>query len=171
MKRPILLTQRRHEVVRMTFLVFVSSVLAAVPAITDAVDRPDDKAARMDAQHLAKMLQSFDKVEVQEFEWGWIRWLMSSKLDPQAQMTFGIVQLNAGEVNPVHKHPNCEEVLYVLSGRCEHHIGKQTVLLKPGDLLRIPLGVPHAAKVIGEEPMRAVIVYNTGDRQFEVVEE
>jgi quercetin dioxygenase-like cupin family protein len=144
--------------------------LAARPAATRAVDRAEEDTAQFDADQLAQMLQSFDKVEVQEYDWGWIRWLMNAQLDPQAQMTFGIVQLNAGELNPVHRHPNCEEVLYVLKGRCEHRLGKQTVVLKPGDVLRIPQGVPHAAKVIGDEPMQAVIVYNTGARQFEVVE-
>ena len=117
------------------------------------------------------MMQSIDKVEVQEFDWGWIRWLMNDKLDSESEMTFGLVQLNAGANNPAHLHPNCEEHLYVLSGKCEHRIGDKTVVLKKGDLLRIPTGMPHAAKVIGDEPMLAVIVYSSGDRQFEAVEE
>jgi quercetin dioxygenase-like cupin family protein len=96
---------------------------------------------------------------------------MSSKLDPQAEMTFGIVHLKAGQINPLHVHPNCEEQLYVLSGSCEHWIGEKTILLKKGDLIRIPAGVPHKARALAKEPLEAVIVYSSGDRQFEVVQE
>jgi len=125
---------------------------------------------RIDKAALASMLQSFDRVEVQQHPWGWIRWLMNDKLDPNAQMTFGIVQVNAGRDNPLHIHPNCEELLYVLSGSCAHRIGDQTVTLKAGDLLRIPAGIPHAAKVLGDEPLNAVIVYSSGDRRFVLVD-
>jgi quercetin dioxygenase-like cupin family protein len=121
----------------------------------------------IDARALARMVQHFDKVEKEEYSWGWIRWLMNGKLDPKAEMTFGIVQINAGQANPPHIHPNCEEQLYVLSGLCEHRIGKQTVVLKAGDMIRIPRKVPHSARTFDKEAMRAVIVYSSGDRRFE----
>ena len=120
---------------------------------------------------LAAMHQSFDEVQEEKYDWGWIRWLMNDKLDPGCGMTFGVVQIDAGQRNPAHVHPNCEELLYVLSGSCEHRIGSQTAVLKPGDLLRIPAGVSHAARALGTEPMKAVVVYNTGARQFVPVDE
>jgi quercetin dioxygenase-like cupin family protein len=119
---------------------------------------------------LAGLVQSFDKVKKEEFAWGWIRWMMSSKLDPKSEMTFGIVHLKADQINPFHVHANCEEHLYVLSGSCEHWIGKETIMLKKGDVIRIPAGVPHKARTF-KEPMESIIVYSSGDRQFEVVEE
>jgi quercetin dioxygenase-like cupin family protein len=144
-------------------------VLAFVGTIVLA--KAERSESMFDAKAMARMLQSFDKVEVQKYSWGWIRWLMNSKLDPKSEMTFGVVQVNAGERNPLHQHPNCEELIYVLSGSCEHRLGDQTVTLKAGDVLRVPTGIPHAAKILGEEPMRAVIVYSSGDRQFVLVEE
>jgi len=130
-----------------------------------------EKPEKIDAKALTTMLQHFDKVEQEKHPWGWIRWLMSSKLDPKSKMTFGIVEINAGQTNPLHVHPNCEELIYVLSGSCEHRIGNRTVVLDAGDLLRIPTGVPHTARTSKKGPMRAVIVYSSGDRQFAVVEE
>ena len=143
----------------------------AADCLAAADDKRPDKAPEIDAQALARLVQSFEKVEKEEFSWGWIRWLMNSKLDPKAAMTFGIVHVNAGQTNPLHVHPNCEEQLYVLSGSCEHRIGKQTVVLKAGDVIRIPRGVSHMARTFDKEPMRAVIVYDTGERQFEVVQQ
>lgn len=135
-------------------------------------DKQADKPpAKIDAKAMATLVQSFDKMEKIEYSWGWLCWMMSSKIDPQAEMTFGIVQINAGQRNPVHVHRNCEEQLYVISGSCEHRLGKEVCVLKAGDVIRIPRGVPHAARTFDKEPMKAVIVYSAGDRQFEVVEE
>ena len=110
-------------------------------------------------------LQHFDRVEEQKYPWGWIRWLMSSKLDSGAAQTFGIVEIRAGQKNSLHMHPNCEELLYVLSGSCRHRVGDKTVTIKAGDLVRIPPKTPHQATVIGNEPLRAVISYSSGDRR------
>lgn len=105
------------------------------------------------------------------FPWGWIRWLMNSRIDPGAAQTFGEVEIYPGRRNPLHSHPNCEELLYVLSGACEHTLGAEKVLLGAGDLLRIPAGTPHQAAVLGKESMRAVIVYSSPDRQTILHEE
>ena len=43
--------------------------------------------------------------------------------------------------------------------------GDRRVVVKAGDLVRIPAGTPHQAIVLGNEPMRAVISYSSGDRQ------
>jgi len=144
-------------------------VFATGSSVTAAGKKPA-KAPKIDAKALEKMVQHFDKVEKLEFSWGWIRWLMSSKHDPKAEMTFGIVRLNAGEMNPMHVHPNCEEQLYVLSGSCEHWLGNKSVMLKKGDVIRIPRGIPHKARTF-KEPMEAIIVYSSGDRQLEAVDE
>ena len=88
-------------------------------------------------------LEYFDRVEEAKYPWGWIRWLMSSQIDPEAAQTFGIVEILPGQKNTLHMHPNCEELLYVLSGSCEHRVGNKTVVLHAGDLVRIPPKTPH----------------------------
>jgi mannose-6-phosphate isomerase-like protein (cupin superfamily) len=110
-------------------------------------------------------VQHFDTMSQVNYPWGWIRWMMNSKLDPGAAQTFGIVEIKAGARNTLHKHPNCEELLYVLSGSCTHIIGDKKVVIKRGDLIRVPPNTPHQAIVIGNEPLRAVISYSSGDRQ------
>jgi len=151
----------------MTVLLFA----IAFAGFARAEDKKPCKVPRIDAKALAMLVQSLDKVEKNEFSWGWICWLMNDKLDPNAKMTFGIVQLNAGQTNPLHIHANCEEHLYVLSGSCEHRIGKKKVVMKAGDVIRIPQGVAHKATTFAKEPLRAVIVYSSGSRQFEIVDE
>ena len=110
------------------------------------------------------------RVEAQTFEWGGIKWLMGRALDGDAAQTFGVVFIVPGRQNPRHYHPNCEELLYVLSGTCEHSLGEETFHLVPGDLIRVPQGVVHNAVNTGWEPLRAVISFSSGDRQTVFVE-
>jgi quercetin dioxygenase-like cupin family protein len=115
-------------------------------------------------------VQAFDKVEIQQFPWGWIRWLMNGEIDPDAEMTFGMVYIKPHQENPAHLHPNSAEFLHVLEGSCEHLVGDRWVLLKKGDTVRIPQDVPHRARTT-DQPCKAVILYNTGQRQFVAVQE
>jgi quercetin dioxygenase-like cupin family protein len=142
----------------------VAAVLAAEPG------KPGGSALPAN-QPLAARVHSFDQVAEDKSPWGSLRWLMNAKLEPGSGLTLGVVDLNAGQSNPLHVHTNSDEVIYVLSGRCEQRVGKETVILKAGDALRVPAGVPHQAKVLGNEPLRSVVVYNTGERQFTVVAE
>jgi mannose-6-phosphate isomerase-like protein (cupin superfamily) len=110
-------------------------------------------------------VQHFTEAPEVKYPWGWIRWLMNKNIDPEASQTLGIVQINPGQRNALHMHPNCEELLYVISGSAENIIGSKKVTIGPGDLVRIPKGVPHQAITIGSKPFRAVISYSSNDRQ------
>lgn len=50
------------------------------------------------------------------FPWGTLKWLCNEQLHPGAAQTVGICHIMPGQRNPVHYHPNCEEVLYMLAG-------------------------------------------------------
>jgi quercetin dioxygenase-like cupin family protein len=115
-------------------------------------------------------IQSFNTVKEVKYPWGWIRWMMNSELDRGAEQTFGIVQINAGQRNPLHKHPNCEELLYVLSGSFENVMNGKTVVMHAGDIVRIPANTPHQGINNTKEPMRAVISYSSGTRQMVALE-
>ena len=133
-------------------------------------DEQTQQAKTVEAAVLPGALTSLGKVEVLEFDWGWIRWLMNGKLDPDAEMTLGMVYIKPNQTNPAHLHPNSAEYLHVLEGSCEHMVGKKWVTLKKGDTLRIPKDVPHKART-GKQACTAMIVYDTGDRQFVEVKE
>jgi quercetin dioxygenase-like cupin family protein len=77
--------------------------------------------------------------------WGRLAWLIGAERTPGAEQTFGVVTIDPGQRNPLHRHPNCEELLYVLSGECDHLLGEEMFHLTPGSVIRIPRGVPHWA--------------------------
>jgi quercetin dioxygenase-like cupin family protein len=96
---------------------------------------------------------------------GELTWKLSGQVMPGTEMTLGTCYIRAGERNGLHSHPNCEEFLYVVSGACEHKLGDEMVILGAGDTIRIPRNVPHWARAIGDEPLFALIVFSTGERQ------
>ena len=106
-----------------------------------------------------------------EFPWGAITWLCNREVAPETAMTFGLVEILPGRKNALHYHPNCEELLYVLSGECDHSLDGEVYHLEAGSLIRIPQGARHDAVNRGSEPVRCVIAYSSGDRQTIVVEE
>jgi quercetin dioxygenase-like cupin family protein len=104
-------------------------------------------------------------------DWGELTWKIAGERMPGAEMTFGTCLIAPGQRNPLHAHPNCEEFLYVVSGSCEHRLDDEMVILRAGDTIRIPRNVKHWARALGEEPLFALIVFSSGNRQAVTYEE
>ena len=103
----------------------------------------------------------------QEFDWGVIEWFASGPMGNSRTMTFGKVMIKSGSENPRHGHPNCEEILHLLSGKIEHTVGDESVVMNPGDTISIPIDVVHNAKSIGEEDAVMIISFSSADRKAE----
>jgi len=105
------------------------------------------------------------QLPVETSAWGTLQWVCSGKLMPGAEQTVGLATIAPGKSNPVHYHPNCEEVLYVLSGLGVHSYDGRTIELKPGMTIRIPAGVKHNMINTGKETLRTLVSFSTGDRK------
>ena len=103
--------------------------------------------------------------------WGELNWLIGAEQTPGAEQTLGVVTINPGQRNPFHEHPNCEELLYVVSGSCEHRLGDHLFQLAPGDVIRIPRGMPHWARCTSDAPLVAVISFSSPDRRANPLED
>ncbi len=144
--------------------------VALTLAVLTAAVRADEKTCEKRGKAAEVTVHEFDKVKVNKYPWGWIRWVINDQTEPGAEMTFGIVHVEPNQDNPLHLHPGSTEYLHVLSGSCEHRVGDQWVKVKAGDTIRIPKGEVHCART-GKEHCRAIIVYNTGKRRFIPVKE
>lgn len=103
--------------------------------------------------------------EVLDLEWGRIVWSASRSLGNSTTMTFGLVTINAGQSNPRHRHPNCDEILHLLSGKIEHSLGDERIEMNAGDTISIPTGVVHNARALGDEDAQMVICFSSADRE------
>ena len=103
--------------------------------------------------------------EVDERPWGKLVWYVSATVGNARELTVGRCVIKPGQENPRHQHPNCEEVLHVLDGRIAHTLGGSTVEMTNGDTIRIPAGVLHNARNLGDGDALLMISFSSGDRQ------
>lgn len=103
--------------------------------------------------------------------WGQISWLVGAAQMPGAEQTLGVVTINPGKRNPLHSHPNCEELLYVVSGECDHKLGDELFHMTPGSVIRIPRGIPHWARCTSSEPLVVVVSFSAPDRRTNTLED
>lgn len=105
--------------------------------------------------------------EILELDWGRITWLVSRSLHNSTTMTVGRVVIKAGHGNPIHRHPNCDEVLNVLHGQIEHTLGPAKFVLNPGDAISIPAGEWHNARALDGVDAEMLICFSSANRTTE----
>ena len=67
-----------------------------------------------------------------------------------------------GLKTPSHKHGYHSETFIVLAGKMKWTVGGETDTIGPGDLVYIPPDTSHTAEVVGDEPVRAIMLYEPG---------
>jgi len=104
-------------------------------------------------------------VLVEPQPWGRLEWMVSGALGNSDTLTVGKCFIEPGQQNPVHHHPNCDEVLSVISGRIRHRVGDEYVEMTAGDTISIPKGSVHNATNIGDEQCELLICFDTATRE------
>ena len=61
-----------------------------------------------------------------------------------------------GQFVPVHIHPTQDEFIYILEGRLDAVLDGRDYAASPGDLLRLPMGIPHGLFNKSEQPMKCL---------------
>jgi mannose-6-phosphate isomerase-like protein (cupin superfamily) len=144
--------------------------LILLAACLAADDKPPGQAAPIPAAWSGKITDAA-QLPVERSAWGTLQWVCNEKLMPGSAQTVGLATIFPGKQNPVHHHPNCEEVLYVISGQGQQSYDGRTVLLTPGMTIRIPSGVKHNMLNTGTESLRTLVSFSSGDRKTVFLEE
>ncbi len=139
-------------------------------AVTAREDKPQPQPASIPAPWSGKVTDAA-QLPVEQSAWGTLQWVCNNKLMPGAAQTVGLATILPGKHNPVHYHPNCEEVLYVISGQGLHSYNGRTIPLKAGMTIRIPAKVKHNLVNTGTETLRTLVSFSTGDRKAVFLEE
>ncbi len=58
-----------------------------------------------------------------------------------------------------HRHPH-EQITYILQGQMRMHVGGESVLLGPGDIMVIPPNIEHFAEAVGPERVLDMSVFS-----------
>ena len=107
----------------------------------------------------------------EEHQWGRLGFFSDEDITGVDGVTVGMARIEQGESNPLHVHGNCSEIALILSGSVAHVVGEEVVNLAAGDMLIVPPGLPHRALSTGPGPAEMFVVYNSGRRGFEVLDD
>jgi quercetin dioxygenase-like cupin family protein/type 1 glutamine amidotransferase len=133
-------------------------------ATTDAPTMPRGGSRGASSAAPQRLLLPRADALVEQQPWGKLEWFASRALGNSTFMTVGIATINPGKENPVHRHPNCDEILHVLQGQIMNRVGDKEYEMHAGDTVTIPEGTPHNARNIGKDDAVLAIAYNTPDR-------
>ena len=88
---------------------------------------------------------SSTEVRREKLEWGSLAWFSSPAASKAKQLVVLEVTLAPGGGHNFHKHPNQEEVLYVIEGEIEQWVDRERRTLRAGDSAFIGADVVHAS--------------------------
>jgi quercetin dioxygenase-like cupin family protein len=87
-------------------------------------------------------------------EWGEMKWYSRPTNTGAAQLVVIEVTLQPGFGHNFHKHPNQEEVIYVLEGQVEQWLEDQKQVLNVGDAIFVNKDIVHASFNSFDKPAR-----------------
>lgn len=75
--------------------------------------------------------------------------LISRKFVAGERQMLAQVYLKRGALVPLHTHES-EQLTYVLDGMLKVRMGREEVIVRDGEVVRIPSGVPHQAEALAD---------------------
>jgi len=105
-------------------------------------------------------------------EWGKLRWVSRPPSTQAEKLTVIEVNITPGNGHNFHRHPDQEEVIYVISGRVEQWLEQEKRVLGPGDSLFIGADVVHASFNVGDDDAQILAILGpcVGEGGYETVE-
>lgn len=97
-------------------------------------------------------------VERDELDWGEIGWLSRPATTGAKDLAVLEVTLLPGMGHNFHRHPDQEEVIYVIAGEIEQWLEQDSQQLGPGDSIFIHADVVHASFNVGSEPAKLLAI-------------
>jgi quercetin dioxygenase-like cupin family protein len=105
-------------------------------------------------------------VPVETYGQATIHWLARKATNDAKELSFGFTIIHPGGSSPMHRHPNCEEVLHLLKGEIDQVVeGMKTLRMKPGDTITIPRNRKHRAIAVGQTPAEMIVAFSSPERE------
>jgi quercetin dioxygenase-like cupin family protein len=97
-------------------------------------------------------------VKPEVLDWGRLAWLSNPPTTAARQLTVIDVNLAPGKGHDFHKHPDQEEVLYIVGGDVEQWVDREKRVLHAGDSAFVPADMVHASFNVGATDARIVAI-------------
>ncbi len=111
------------------------------------------------------------EIDRQSFDWG-VFAAVSSPADGAERIAAVEATFLPGKCHSFHRHPNQEEVIYVVEGELEQWLDREHRMLGPGDAVIIPAAAVHASFNVSDRPARIIAILSpcVGEVGYEVEE-
>ncbi len=83
------------------------------------------------------------EMRVEQLPWGPHDWLCRPDIVAAEKLLLVRVHMPRGQAHAFHRHPEQEELIYVLDGTAEQWVDRERRILKPGEVAHIPADVVH----------------------------
>jgi quercetin dioxygenase-like cupin family protein len=93
------------------------------------------------------------EAQVEQLPWGPHEWLSRPGLTDAEQLLLVRVTMPPGKGHAFHRHPETEEIIYVISGRAEQWVEREKRTLTAGDTAHIPTDLVHGTYNDGDEAL------------------
>ncbi len=93
------------------------------------------------------------EAQVEELPWGPHEWLCRPGLTDAEQLLLVRVTMPPGKGHAFHRHPEMEEIIYVVSGHAEQWVDRDKKRLEAGDTAHIPTDVVHGTYNDSDVPL------------------
>jgi quercetin dioxygenase-like cupin family protein len=97
-------------------------------------------------------------VDWSKIEWQPVRAGIERKAFSGAGATLALHRLQPGHEPRPHAHPY-EQIVYIMKGTIDFHVGDEVIRLGPGGLLTVPPDVEHWGEVVGDEEVLNLDVF------------
>ncbi len=113
-----------------------------------------------------------EDLEFDKLDWGALATISGPLTCNARNLVVLDVVLLPGQGHNFHKHPQQEEVIYVLQGTVEQWLDKEKRILEEGDSVCIPADCVHASFNVGSQDAKLLAILGpaVGHTGYEVVE-
>ena len=112
------------------------------------------------------------ETQLEVLDWGKLGWMSNPPNTGAKQLTVIDVNLAPGKGHDFHKHPDQEEVLYVVAGKVEQWVDREKRILEAGDCAFVPADMVHASFNVGDGDAKIVAILGpcVGEIGYELVD-
>jgi quercetin dioxygenase-like cupin family protein len=97
-------------------------------------------------------------VKVEELPWGPHDWIVRPDLVAAEKLLLVRVTMPPGEGHAFHRHPEMEEIIYVMEGEAEQWVEREKRRLRAGEAAHIPMGLVHGTYNVTPAPLRFLAI-------------
>jgi quercetin dioxygenase-like cupin family protein len=98
------------------------------------------------------------EMKVEQLPWGPHDWLCRPDIVDADKLLLVRVHIPPGQAHAFHRHPEMEEIIYVLDGAAEQWVDREKRLLSPGEIAHIPADVVHGTYNAGKTTLHVLAI-------------